>query len=92
MRSIAPRTGAPEVSVARDQAEYLELTAALYAVNGADTLLTRWTFTEEERKRIAAGEDIYLSLMTFGHPMQPVWVQVGPEGWTVETGASMPDE
>jgi hypothetical protein len=91
MRSIAPRTGAPEVHVARDQEEYLEICAALYEVDGIPALLTRWTFTEEERRRIAEGEDLYLGVLTFGQPMQPVMIQVGPEGWTKETGATIPD-
>lgn len=90
MRSIAPRTGAEEVTVAAEQEEYLELTAAIYEVEGVPTLLTRWTFTDQERQRIAAGEDVYLALMTFGQPMQPVMIQVGPEGWTPESGAYIP--
>lgn len=79
MRMIAPRTGAPEITVAEDQPEYLALTAAVYD----NTLLTRWTFTPEERARIAAGEDLYLGVMTFGRPLQPLSVQVGAEGWVL---------
>ena len=33
----------------------------------------------EERARIAAGEAIYVSLLTFNRPMQPIIVAVGPE-------------
>lgn len=61
-----------------DQPQYNEL-AALRSPEGIVT--TRWTFTEEERNAIAAGEDIYLLTMTFNHPFQPVMLQVGiPEG------------
>jgi hypothetical protein len=44
-------------------------------------LLTRWRFTPEERAKVAGGEDLYLALLTFGNPVQPMIVQVGPEGW-----------
>jgi hypothetical protein len=53
-------------------------------------LLTRWRFTEEERVQIAAGDDLYLGVMTFGHPLQPLMAGVGPDGWTVETNAGAP--
>ena len=79
---IAPRTGAPEITVAEDQLEYLPITMALYGdETGVKQMLSRWTFTPEERARIANGEDLYVALMTFGQPMQPISAQVGPEGW-----------
>lgn len=83
---VAPRTGAPEVTVAEEQEEYKAITMAVYGDNaqaGPRQLLSRWRFTEEERRRIAAGEDLYIALMTFGQPMQPLSVQVGPAGWHV---------
>lgn len=81
---VAPRTGAPEVTIAEDQLEYLPITVAVYGDNaelGPRQLLTRWTFTDEERARIADGEDVYFALMTFGNPMQPVCATVGGEDW-----------
>lgn len=84
MDMIAPRTGAPEITLAEDQLEYKPLTVAVYGNNagqGPRTLLSRWRFSDEERERIAAGEDLYVGLTTFGRPMQPIRVQVGPEGW-----------
>lgn len=87
MRMIAPRTGADEVTIAEDQLEYKPLVAAIYVNEqyGPDalTLLTRWTFTPEERAAIAAGEDVYLGVLTFGKPLQPLSMQVGAEGYTV---------
>lgn len=35
--------------------------------------------SEDERRRLAEGEDIYISLITFGHPQQPILVDVGPQ-------------
>jgi hypothetical protein len=87
MRMVAPRTGAVEISIAEEQLEYKPLVAAMYqnpAYGGALTLLTRWRLTEEEKARVAAGEDLYLSVMTFGQPLQPLNLQVGPEGYMVD--------
>jgi hypothetical protein len=43
------------------------------------SVISRWTFTEEQRKLIAAGADIYLELNTFinnetgrPNPLQPI--------------------
>lgn len=81
---VAPRTGAPEIAIAEEQAQYLTLTAAVYGDNGANgpiTVLTRWRMSDEDRSRIAAGEDVFLAVQTFGNPLQPVLMQVGSEGW-----------
>jgi hypothetical protein len=81
---VAPQTGAPEIAVAEDQLEYKSITVARYGDNagmGPVTLLTRWRLTDGERARVAAGEDVYVALRTFGDAMQPIVVQVGPEGW-----------
>lgn len=81
MRMVAPRTGADEVTVGEDQLEYSPLVAAQYVEEeGRQMLLTRWRFSDEDRARVAAGEDLYLGVLT-QHPLQPLSVQVGPEGW-----------
>lgn len=85
MRAIAPRTGAPEFSLATDQLEYKELTAAGYInEEGHRITLTRWTLDEEERQRVLDGEDVYIALLTYGNPMQPIMVQIGEGMWNVE--------
>jgi hypothetical protein len=84
---VAPRTGAPEIAIAEEQEEYLTLTGAVYGDNGAAgpvTLLTRWRLSDEDRARIAAGEDLFVALQTFGRPLHPMAVQVGDDGWRVE--------
>lgn len=83
MRSIAPRTGADEVTVAEDQPEYLPITVALYAQPIGETAvlhrLTRWQPTPAERAAIAAGEDIYVAQLShLRAPMTPLSVHVGP--------------
>lgn len=35
-------------------------------------VMSRWTFTEEERRAIAEGADLFLTVHTFNHPFQPV--------------------
>lgn len=83
MYMVAPRTGAKEVTLAEDQLEYKPLVAAVYRHPEHDgiILLTRWRLTDEDKERILKGEDIYLSVMTFGQPLQPIAIQVGPDGW-----------
>jgi hypothetical protein len=41
--------------------------------------------TEEEKAAIANGEDLYVGLITDGAPVQPMYLQVGPEGWLQES-------
>ena len=83
MRQVAPRTGAPEITIAEEQAEYQPITVAPYRfTDGSSGLLSRWRLSDDERAAIAAGEDLYLFLLTFGTPMQPVQLTVGPPEWT----------
>ncbi len=82
MRMIAPRTGAPEITLAEDQPEYSPLVVAVYETpQCVQLLLTRWRLEPGELARLNAGEDLYLSVMTFGQPLQPLRLQVGPEGY-----------
>jgi hypothetical protein len=78
MRSIAPRIGgAEEHTYAEDQLEYAPIAGALVQYSdGQMHRVCRWTFTPEERRQIADGEDIY-----FGTPagvrLTPHYLQVG---------------
>lgn len=60
-----------EVNViyAKDQPEYLQLPAYK---DEYGNIITEWTFSPEERKRIAMGEDLRISIMTFNQPLQPL--------------------
>ncbi len=40
-------------------------------------MLSRWSPTPKQREAIAAGADIFLELMTFGTPLQPILMFVG---------------
>lgn len=39
-------------------------------------VISRWTLTDEQRKAIAAGADIFLELSTFNQPLQPIRMAV----------------
>jgi len=72
-----------EVVYAKDQPQYLPL-RTLVGNDRERRVLSRWSPTPEQRKAIAEGADIYLQLMTFGDPLQPilVFIKEGPwEDW-----------
>lgn len=75
MRPVAPRIGHPEITIAEDQEEFYAITGAIVTYgDGTRAVFTRWRLTEEERAKIAAGEDLYLSIMG---RMVPVKLCVG---------------
>lgn len=65
----------PEMAYAKDQPQYGLL--PVVKIDGPEgQILTRWQPTEDERARIAAGQDVYLWVCTFGQPLQPLLVEV----------------
>lgn len=46
--------------------------ANLPAVLTDDEVITRWELSDDDRARLAAGGSMYLRIMTFGRPLQPV--------------------
>lgn len=60
-----------EVVIAKDQPEYRPL-RSLRATTVDGRLLTRWSFTEAERKAIAEGADLFIQIMTFHGKLQPL--------------------
>lgn len=86
MRMIAPEVEqgvaarpCHHVRIAEEQAEFKTVSAAIVWHDGHQTLATLLAFrpSEDERARIAAGEDVYISLLTGGGPMQPIIVLCG---------------
>jgi hypothetical protein len=71
-----------EVVFAEEQPEYIPL-RALRSRDGAGRVLSRWTPTEEQRAAIAAGADVFLELVTFGAPLQPIRIAIS-EGSTLD--------
>lgn len=90
MRPIAPRLPddvAEEITVAEDQHEYMTITAArVRHTDGTHSMYCRWTLTPEERRRVAAGEDIYLAFPERVAPhsvsLRPEWATPHLEGQT----------
>jgi hypothetical protein len=81
---VAPRLGEefPEIAIAEEQLEYKTLTASpVLFDDGSLGLITRWAFTVEEKERVARGEDLFLTILTHGLPMQPVILGVGLPEW-----------
>ena len=84
-RAIAPRVGCPEIMLAEDQEEYLDVCVAVVPYSDGSTgIMTRWRLSDVERDKIAAGEDIYLSLLTFGRPMPPIILEIGRPEWATD--------
>lgn len=69
---VEPET---ETVYAKDQPEYLPL-PTLRTDDGA--VLSRWELTDEEIQRIIETRSIYLTLLTFNQPLQPIMLGVEP--------------
>lgn len=69
--------GSRAVVIAEHQDEYRDL-PSIRTPDGQ--VITRWTLTNEERKAILKGEDIYVTLLSHG-AINPLFVTVGPVNW-----------
>jgi hypothetical protein len=70
--------GSRAVVIAEHQEEYRDL-PSVRTPNGY--VITRWQLTEDEKRRIVQGEDIFLTILSFG-AINPVFMSVGPVDWT----------
>lgn len=61
---------------AKDQPEYIPL-RTLVSRTGDGKVMSRWTLTADQRRDIANGADIFLTLMTFGQSLQPITLSIG---------------
>lgn len=64
-----------EIVYAADQPEYLPL-RSLKSKGKWGRVISRWTFTPEQRQAIANGADVLLELSTFNRPLQPIRMMV----------------
>jgi hypothetical protein len=64
-----------EVVYAADQPEYNPL-RTIVSRDHQHRVTSRWTFTDDQRQAIAGGADIFLTLLTFGEPLQPILMAV----------------
>jgi hypothetical protein len=70
---IVPGHDLPVTNFAESQDEYLTLPAFR---QDDGTVLTRWRLTWKERLTIFLRGDLYLFVLTFNQPLQPVSLQV----------------
>lgn len=63
-----PREGAQFVEIAKDQPKYLPLPANYQS----PYVETKWKLTWWERVQILLRGHLYLKIMTFGQPLQPI--------------------
>ena len=59
-----------------DQPEYQPLPAERVGKAQTGQINTCWELTPDEIKKVQETGQIYVSLLTFGQPLQPVWVSV----------------
>lgn len=71
-------SGSHAVIIAKDQPEYTPL-PSVRTPDGR--VITRWSPTVAERSAILRGEDLFLTILTFHTPLQPVLLTVGPIDW-----------
>jgi hypothetical protein len=63
-----------EIVYGKDQPEYISLPVLR---NSTGVVLSRWQLTPEERKAVAEGADVLLSIWTFNQQLQPLRVEIG---------------
>lgn len=70
--------GSRAVVIAEHQDKYRDLPS----VRTPDhQVVTRWHLSDEERRRIFHGEDVYVTILAAG-AINPLFVTVGPTDWT----------
>ena len=78
--AVIPGFEQKEVVYAEDQPEYIPL-RTLVSNDLRKAVLSRWEPTPEQREAIAGGADIYLQMLTFGQPLQPIIMLVSDGSW-----------
>lgn len=63
------RWGVSEITFAKDQPEYIPLPALKFQDG---LVVTRWGLSFWERIQILLGGSVYLGLLTYNHPLQPI--------------------
>jgi hypothetical protein len=63
------RWGISEIVFAKDQPEYIPLPALKFSDG---LVVTRWKLSWKERLHILLGGSVFLGLLTFNNPLQPI--------------------
>ena len=72
---VIPGRNFPEVVFAKHQPEYLPLPAIS---NPEGRVTTRWCLSWRERLQALWGGNVWLQVLTFNHPLQPVKLMTEP--------------
>jgi hypothetical protein len=67
-----------EVVYAKEQPEYIPL-RTLRSRTDEGKVMSRWDLTAEQRQAIYRGADVYLTLLTFQGPLQPITLAVATD-------------
>jgi hypothetical protein len=70
---ILPNLGLNRVVFGEGQEEYKPLPGLK---GGTGNCMFRYHFSDEERRAVAEGRDILLSVLTYGQPLQPQYIEV----------------
>jgi hypothetical protein len=70
--------GSHAVVVAESQEQYRDM-PSIRTPGGQ--VITRWALSTEEKAALIRGDDLFLTLLTFGGPVQPVLLTVGMTDW-----------
>jgi hypothetical protein len=73
---VIPEHQSEEIVIAKEQHPYAPLHALRIGEPRYGVLLTRWQMTWRERLRALVFGEVYLQLMTFNGPVQPVKLTV----------------
>ena len=71
---LVPEFVAAEKVYAVDQPQYDPLPVIR---NRTGVVLSRWKLTDAEREAVANGADVFLSILTFNQPLQPLRIEIG---------------
>lgn len=67
------RWGVSEITFAKDQPQYIPLPALKFQDG---LVVTRWSLSFWERVAIFFGGSVYLGLLTYNHPLQPIKMSI----------------
>ncbi len=68
---VIPGHNFAEVNFAANQPQYTPLPAI---VTPGGEVITRWQLSDEERQRVTQTGELWLTMMTFNQPLQPVYL------------------
>ena len=79
-RPVVDGLQSSEITFAKDQPEYTPIRALVgrspmagnWIAGAGRAVLTRWAPSDSQRLAIVKGADIFLELLTFGQPLQPI--------------------